>query len=60
MGRYAVVEIKNSKHHRSTSDPLVEAESLEELAERIETKTGRRSDPLWPDEDSMNLGGGLL
>jgi len=60
MTRYAVVEIQNSKHHRSTSDPIVEANSLEGLIDQLDSKTARNSDPLWPEGDEMDLGGGLL
>lgn len=60
MTRYAVVEIQKSKHHRSTSDPIVEANSLEGLVDQLDTKTGRDTDPLWPEADDLDFGGGLL
>ena len=60
MTRYAVVEIKKSKHHRSTSDPIVEANSLEGLIDQLDTKTGKDTDPLWPEGDLVDLGGDML
>lgn len=60
MKRYAVVEINHEKHRKSMSDPILEAGSLDKLADRIAAKTGRsRDDPLWPDEGDF-AGGGLL
>lgn len=60
--RFAVVEIRNSKFSSSMSDPLFEANSLEELEAKLKTKVSPSDESAFDygDEDWVLGGGDLL